>query len=102
MKDMMDLFTNEQLRDWLDLHKTIDEAPEQIPCVNLPDSYFPDEQHENGAITSIYVAKNFCHSCPVMKECGDYALKHEIDGLWGGMSSRERRDIRKGKRVRAA
>lgn len=32
-----------------------------------------------------YKAKNLCHSCPVRKECLQWALEHrQIWGIWGG------------------
>ena len=41
--------------------------------------------------TGVIVAKKICASCPVVRECLDYALKYHIDhGVWGGCSERER------------
>lgn len=101
MKDSMELFSNQQLRDWLKLQNAIDEAPEQIPCINFPDAFFPDEQRDDGKQLNRhhYVAKQWCHTCPVIAQCAEYAMKHEDFGLWGGMSARERSDIKSGRRV---
>ncbi|MGH9105469.1 MAG: WhiB family transcriptional regulator [Acidimicrobiales bacterium] len=39
-------------------------------------------------------AKAVCGSCPVRKECLDYALRiREPHGIWGGLSEVERRAI---------
>ena len=40
-----------------------------------------------------------CASCPVQGDCLDYALDHdERFGIWGGMSSRERRRLHRVRR----
>ena len=37
-----------------------------------------------------------CFGCPVKQLCGEYAIMTgELYGVWGGMSERERRKIRK-------
>jgi Transcription factor WhiB len=38
--------------------------------------------------------KQVCAGCPVREECADYAIAHHIrEGIWGGLSSRERRKV---------
>lgn len=40
-------------------------------------------------------AKAVCYSCPVRRQCLDYALRHnEVYGIWGGMTERERRNLK--------
>jgi WhiB family transcriptional regulator, redox-sensing transcriptional regulator len=52
--------------------------------------FFP----ERGASTK--EAKSVCHGCEVRPECLEYALRHgEKFGIWGGMSERERRRLRR-------
>lgn len=42
------------------------------------------------------IAKEVCQGCVVRQECLDYAVKNNEDhGVWGGLSERERRSIRK-------
>ena len=54
------------------------------------DLWFP----EMGGATK--QAKLICHGCPVRVECLDYALEHnEVFGIWGEMSTHERRALRK-------
>jgi hypothetical protein len=54
------------------------------------DEWFPDK----GGSTR--EAKRICARCPVRAECLDYALAHdERFGIWGGVSERERRRIKR-------
>ena len=55
-----------------------------------PDLFFP----ERGASTK--EAKEVCRGCVVREDCLEYALSHgEKFGIWGGMSERERRRLRR-------
>lgn len=60
-------------------------------CLGVdPDLFFP----ERGASTR--EAKEVCKGCVVRNECLDYALANgEKFGIWGGMSERERRRVRR-------
>jgi len=55
-----------------------------------PESFFP----EKGGSTRD--AKKICTSCEVRSECLEYALANdERFGIWGGLSERERRKLRR-------
>lgn len=55
-----------------------------------PEAFFP----EKGGSTR--EAKKVCVGCDVRSECLEYALdKDERFGIWGGLSERERRKLRK-------
>jgi WhiB family transcriptional regulator, redox-sensing transcriptional regulator len=55
-----------------------------------PESFFP----EKGGSTR--EAKRVCGSCEVRAECLEYALQHdERFGIWGGLSERERRRLKR-------
>lgn len=60
-------------------------------CLGVdPDLFFP----ERGASTR--EAKETCRACVVREDCLEYALANgEKFGIWGGMSERERRRIRR-------
>ena len=60
-------------------------------CLGVdPDLFFP----ERGASTR--EAKEVCRGCIVREDCLEYALQNgEKFGIWGGMSERERRRIRR-------
>ena len=56
-----------------------------------PEAFFP----EKGGSTR--EAKKVCRACEVRAECLEYALEHdERFGIWGGLSERERRRIKRG------
>ncbi|WP_447004256.1 WhiB family transcriptional regulator [Saccharothrix isguenensis] len=55
-----------------------------------PEAFFP----EKGGSTR--EAKRICLGCEVRSECLEYALQHdERFGIWGGLSERERRKLKK-------
>ena len=55
-----------------------------------PEAFFP----EKGGSTR--EAKRICSGCDVRAECLEYALAHdERFGIWGGLSERERRRLRR-------
>jgi WhiB family redox-sensing transcriptional regulator len=55
-----------------------------------PEAFFP----EKGGSTR--EAKKVCLVCEVRSECLTYALEHdERFGIWGGLSERERRRLKK-------
>jgi WhiB family redox-sensing transcriptional regulator len=67
-------------------------------CLGVdPDLFFP----ERGASTR--EAKEVCRGCVVQGDCLEYALRNgEKFGIWGGMSERERRRIRRQRAVARA
>lgn len=72
-------------------------APEDLSWMDLgrcaetfPDAFFP----EKGGSTR--EAKRVCRSCEVRAECLEYALDTDQRfGIWGGMSERERRRLKR-------
>ena len=55
-----------------------------------PDLFYPNRGD------STQDAKRVCRECVVTQECLEYALQNrEKLGIWGGMSERERREVRR-------
>ena len=81
MTDLMDLITQTLDKTW----------QRQANCMGVdPDLFFP----ERGASTR--EAKEVCRGCVVREDCLEYALANgEKFGIWGGLSERERRKIRR-------
>ena len=64
---------------------------ERVPV----DVFFPTE----GA--DVPLAQHYCVRCPVRRACLEYALdNHEIHGVWGGESERDRVRILRARRRR--
>src|ERR1700693_3495613 len=64
---------------------------DQALCAQTdPEAFFP----EKGGSTR--ESKRVCRSCEVRSECLEYALENdERFGIWGGMSERERRRLKR-------
>lgn len=83
--------------DMLTLLNTEDESieepswQERALCAQTdPEAFFP----EKGGSTR--EAKKVCVGCEVRSECLEYALENdERFGIWGGLSERERRKLKK-------
>ena len=75
----------------LDVDSTDRHWQERANCLGVdPDLFFP----ERGASTK--EAKEVCRGCVVREDCLEYALANgEKFGIWGGLSERERRRIRR-------
>lgn len=53
-------------------------------------AFFPSTEGEVARAIAL------CRQCPVRDACLDYARAHRIDdGVWGGMSERDRRRLRR-------
>lgn len=71
---------------------TPDQWQDKALCAQTdPEAFFP----EKGGSTR--EAKKICLGCEVRHECLEYALAHdERFGIWGGLSERERRRLKRG------
>lgn len=100
-EDCLDLFSQdpEALRQWQQAAGPylFDEDEGELAwqadalCAQTdPEAFFP----EKGGSTRD--AKRVCAECPVSEACLEYALaKDERFGIWGGLSERERRRLRR-------
>lgn len=58
-----------------------------------PELFFPDK---GGNVRD---ARRICARCEVLDECGEYALERpELDGVWGGLTTRQRRTVRRARK----
>jgi WhiB family redox-sensing transcriptional regulator len=78
---LVDLLDDAEEQEW----------QERALCAQTdPEAFFP----EKGGSTR--EAKRICQGCEVRAECLEYALGHdERFGIWGGLSERERRKLKK-------
>ena len=64
---------------------------ERAACSQVDPEAFPSDP-----VDRLHEAKQVCRRCPVKEECLAYALKnHEQFGIWGGLTERERRRLKK-------
>ena len=56
-----------------------------------PDMFFPVK----GSNHKIAKLKAYCEPCPVREQCAEWGIHHEILGVWGGLSGRDRELIRR-------
>ena len=93
---MWNIFGEGEITWSADVHASeVAEGPlawqQQALCAQTdPEAFFP----EKGGSTR--EAKSICLSCEVREECLEYALANdERFGIWGGLSERERRRLRR-------
>ena len=67
---------------------------EAAACAGRADNrFFPVNEAETSLLRA---AKAICSGCPVRLECLDYAIETgQTEGIWGGLTSRERRVTRR-------
>ncbi len=72
----------------------VNEHVERVPCRDSdPDLWFIDGVEEMGV--SYRFAVKQCNTCPLMKECADYAINNdELYGIWGGLTAKDRQKMR--------
>lgn len=59
-----------------------------------------DEVKQGLPILSDYsMAKSLCKSCIHKNDCADWGIKHEVHGVWGGLTPQERSAVRKRKGI---
>ena len=88
--------TNPLILDHLAAALGLDSVPswhDDAACASIdPELWFP----EVGAAASTGAARAVCAACPVRTECLTAALERgEQHGIWGGLTTRERRALTK-------
>lgn len=70
---------------------------ESAACLGIPraaDIFYPVGT-TGMAEDQIAIAKSICAGCPVQLDCLEWALAHDEQGVWGGMSEDDRRRLRR-------
>jgi WhiB family redox-sensing transcriptional regulator len=67
----------------------------EAACIGAPPGLFFSERGDNAKIAA---AKKLCAQCPVREECLEFGLM-EKHGVWGGLSERQRREVRRERAV---
>lgn len=59
-----------------------------------------DGRKEKGRNQRVNQARQLCHGCTVKSECLQFAMvTMQLDGVWGGLTERERQDMRSVRRT---
>jgi hypothetical protein len=64
-------------------------------CNQIGLEFFFPEERGSGHNPEERLAKKFCSECPVLNECAEWGILHEVYGVWGGLSPQDRNSIRK-------
>jgi hypothetical protein len=87
-----------QRRDWSKLQQARDLVDQEPQCYNFPDAFFP-EKGASGQVLELRWAKETCAACPLKIMCGEYGIRWEKHGVWGGLSSKQRVKIRQQRKL---
>ena len=69
-------------------------------CRDKPSHWwFPTKPATTQVRADIAAAKAVCGTCPVRDDCLDHSLRWEVEGIWGGSTARERRVLRRQRRI---
>lgn len=66
--------------------------------------FFLDDEDDNNippelSNTSYTEAIHICNRCEHIAECAEWAIKYETHGFWGGLNPKQRKDIRRQRRI---
>ena len=71
------------------------QPPTEGLCVGKTDIFFLPPRRDKDSYSKEKEAKSICSQCPSQRQCLDYALHHEVYGIWGGMTERARQAMRR-------
>jgi WhiB family redox-sensing transcriptional regulator len=64
---------------------------ERAACQGLPDEFFfPPPK-----VRILQETRRICAGCEVRLDCLAYALNFDAEGIWGGLSEQERRNLKR-------
>ena len=66
--------------------------------------FYTDDKDEKKleSMSTYAMANSICKQCPHKNECAEWAIKHELFVFWGGLSPKERTNIRRDKRMQVS
>jgi len=72
---------------------------ENAACIGLDTELFYeyDSQREKD-YRALAIIRSICAGCVDRDDCLEYALKHEKEGIWGGLLPAERRAVNRARR----
>ncbi|MFC8247585.1 WhiB family transcriptional regulator [Streptomyces chartreusis] len=70
------------------------QRPQPACAIEDPELFFPIGD-TGPALLQIEEAKAVCRRCPLIESCLERALEHNESGVWGGLSEKERRALKR-------
>ena len=66
--------------------------------------FYTDDKDEKKleSMSTYAMANSICKKCPHKNECAEWAIKNELFGFWGGLSPKERTNLRRDKRMQVS
>ena len=63
--------------------------------------FYTDDKDEKriDSMSTYAMASSICRKCTHIAECADWAIKNELFGFWGGLTPKDRTNIRRRKRI---
>lgn len=71
-------------------------------CSEVGTEMFFIEDRDEKTLTSLAdykIATDICKRCENITECSEWGIKHELFGIWGGLTPRQRRTARHKKNI---
>jgi len=84
------IFSEQEAKDFIQLMDVFDGDP--TPCATFPEAWFPENEGDHQLIP---LAKKICADCPAVALCAEYGLKYADDGIWGGVTAKERAALKR-------
>ena len=63
------------------------------------DFWFPEKHDGTSNSTEMLMAISICKGCPHRTECAEWGVQKERFGIWGGITERQRRIIRRQRNI---
>jgi len=63
------------------------------------DFWFPEKADGSMNTVEMVMAKSICRTCPHKAECAEWGINKETHGIWGGMTEKERRPLRRALKI---
>ena len=65
------------------------------------DMFYTDDRDDMRVdlISTYTMANSICRKCVHIGECAEWAIKNELFGFWGGLTPKDRANIRKNKKL---
>lgn len=71
-----------------------DKPPVGGACSGKPVALFYPDPRTRVITSDMRKALGYCKGCSVLDHCAEYGIRHEMHGIWGGLTEKQRAVIR--------